>query len=90
MRPTAYFSNASDMAKHAISWRDSNAYRWYLRTTLRCDHVHHEKRKAIVLIERERVVQKLITCKSCCKREPSPDREMLATPLTLKSFLHGH
>lgn len=77
------------MARHAVNWKIQDPYRWYLRTTLRCDHVHHEKRKAIVLIERERVVQKLITCSSCCKREHSPGGNILATPLTLKTFTDG-
>lgn len=53
------------MAQHAKEWCSSSPYRWYLRTTLRCDHVHHEKRKAIVLVEREKVERKLITCSVC-------------------------
>lgn len=89
MRPTAYFSNSSDMAECAKIWKKERTNRWYIRTTLQCDHVPHEKRKAIVLIEADRVIQQLITCKSCCNRVPLPGRDVLATPLTLKTFLHG-
>ncbi|QSS96603.1 hypothetical protein [Psychroflexus sp. ALD_RP9] len=65
MRATKYFRNATDMAQYAKEWAQKSPLHWYLRTNLRCDHVHHEKRKSIVLIERETLVRKLITCSVC-------------------------
>lgn len=67
MRVTAYFTNSAEMSARAEIWAYERSDRWYIRTTMRCDHVHHEKRKAIVLIEGEKVIQKLITCKMCNK-----------------------
>lgn len=90
MRPTAYFTNSEAMADHAKAWRQSGPYRWYLRTTLRCDHVHHEKRKAIVLVERERLVQKLITCKTCTRRDLKQAVKLVKERLTLKDFIYEH
>jgi len=75
MKATKYFRNSEDMANHAKGWCGKQSYRWFLRTNLRCDHVHHEKRKSIVLIERETVIQKLITCKVCNKHGNSLEIE---------------
>jgi hypothetical protein len=65
MRATKYFRKSEEMADHAKEWCSHSPYRWYLRTNLRCDHVHHEKRKSIVLIESDRLIRKLTTCKVC-------------------------
>ncbi len=67
MRVTAYFENSQEMADNAKLWSKERSDRWFIRTTFRCDHIAHEKRKSILLIEGERTVQKLITCKTCHK-----------------------
>ncbi len=67
MRVTAYFDKGIDMSAKAERWAFERSDRWFVRTTMRCDHIHHEKRKAILLVEGEQVVQKLITCKICKK-----------------------
>lgn len=65
MRATKYFRMSENIANNAKDWCNALPYRWFLRTTLRCDHVHHEKRKVIVLVEQETLIRKLITCKVC-------------------------
>lgn len=70
MRPTKYFNNATEMTAFAKDFK-SEQPNWYLRTTLRCAHVPFEKRKAIVLITKERLVQNLIVCKTCNPKKES-------------------
>jgi len=65
MRATKYFRNSTDMAVFAKSFCNEHKDRWMIRTTLRCDHVINENRKAIVLINNETIVQRLITCRTC-------------------------
>lgn len=67
MRATAYFQNSQEMADAAKAWAKERSDRWFVRTNFRCDHIHHEKRKSILLIEGEQVIQKLTTCKTCHK-----------------------
>ena len=65
MKATKYFRTSEEMAAYGKDWCKAFSYRWYLRTSLICDHAPHEKRKAIVLVERETLQQSLITCKVC-------------------------
>lgn len=66
MRATKYFQNSTEMAEYAKNFREENKQnKWYLRTNLRCDHVINENRKAIVLVDNETIVQRLITCRKC-------------------------
>ncbi len=67
MRVTAYFQNSQEMADKAKAWKRERSDRWFIRTTFTCDHVQHERRKSIALVEGETIVQKLITCKTCQK-----------------------
>lgn len=67
MRATKYFKNSADMADFAKHFKVLNKNNWYIRTTLICDHVLNENRKAIVLATGETIVQRLITCKVCNK-----------------------
>lgn len=65
MKATKYFKNSTDMALFAESFKAKQKDNWYLRTSLRCDHVLNENRKAIVLVNNETLVQRLIACKVC-------------------------
>lgn len=65
MRATKYFRNATDMVAFAQNFCNEQKHRWFVRTTLRCDHLINEKRQAIVLVENETIVQRLIVCKKC-------------------------
>lgn len=66
MRATKFFPNSTEMAKFAQQYRQENKQnKWYIRTFLQCNHVINENRKAIVLIDNETVIQRLITCKKC-------------------------
>lgn len=66
MKATKYFQNSTEMAEFAQQYRQENKQnKWYLRTFLRCDHRINEQRKAIVLIDNETIIQRLITCKVC-------------------------
>lgn len=64
MRPTMYFNNAVEMAAFAKEFAKEQP-NWFLRTTLTCNHLPFEKRKAIVLISKEKLVRSLIVCKTC-------------------------
>lgn len=75
MRATKYFRKSEEMANFAKEWCDTSPYRWSLRTTLRCDHVHHERRKSMILIEEETILQKLTTCRTCNLRGNSLELE---------------
>lgn len=68
MRPTKYFKNATEMTAFAKDFASVQP-NWYLRTTLQCDHVLNEKRKAIVLISKESLVRSLIVCSTCNRNQ---------------------
>lgn len=66
MKSTKYFQNSTQMAEYAQQFRqESKQNKWFIRTFLRCDHVINENRKAIVLVDNENIIQRLITCKKC-------------------------
>ncbi len=65
MKATKYFRTKEAMTQFAKNFKSMHPLNWYIRTTLECDHAVIEKRKAIVLIEKERVVQRLIYCNIC-------------------------
>ena len=65
MKATKYFRNSTDMAVFAQTFCNEHKDHWMLRTTLRCDHIINENRKAIVLVNNETIVQRLITCRTC-------------------------
>ncbi len=77
MRVTTYFDKGVDMSAKAEIWAFERSDRWFVRTTFRCNHIHHEKRNAILLIEGEQVIQKLITCKTCFKYSGKNNVELL-------------
>jgi len=90
MRATKYFRNSEDMATFAKDWVKAQDNRWYLRTNLRCDHVHHEKRKSIVLIERETIIRKLTTCKVCNQHGNSLEIENEVLTLKTQNNASNH
>jgi hypothetical protein len=51
------------MANFAKEFKQQEQFNWYLRTTLQCDHLINEKRKAIV--NNETIIQRLISCRVC-------------------------
>jgi hypothetical protein len=65
MRATKYFKTKAEMTLFAEQFKAKQKNNWYLRTTLRCDHVLNENRNAIVLINNETIQQRLIECKIC-------------------------
>ena len=66
MKATKFFQNSTEMADFAQQFRQDNKQnKWFIRTFLRCDHVINENRKAIVLVDNETIIQRLITCKKC-------------------------
>ena len=65
MKATKYFENSTEMADFAQDFCKKHKDHWFLRTTLRCDHVINENRKAIVLVNNETIVQRLISCRIC-------------------------
>lgn len=65
MRATKYFRNSTDMSAFAKLFCDAHKDHWMIRTTLRCDHIINENRKAIVLVSNETIIQRLITCRTC-------------------------
>lgn len=77
MRATKYFQNSEEMAAYAKAFCDGQKDRWIIRTTLRCDHIVNEKRKAIIIADNETIVQRLITCKTCNTHGNSPENDLL-------------
>ncbi len=83
MRATKYFKNGTDMTDFADQWKAKAKDNWYLRTFLRCDHVLNEQRKSIILVDNERLIQRLILCRICNVHGNSP--EVNAIVETLKT-----
>ena len=77
MKPTQYFRNKSEITNFAKAFRTLHPLNWYVRTTLECDHRVNERRKAIVLISDEKVVQRIIVCNTCKKANVEPLNETL-------------
>ncbi|NIJ45040.1 hypothetical protein FHR24_001479 [Wenyingzhuangia heitensis] len=75
MRVTKFFKTKSEMTAFAKEFAKEQTENWYLRTTLPCNHAVKENRKAIVLVTKERITQRLICCGTCKN----------ANSLTLKS-----
>lgn len=65
MKPTKYFASKSALTQAAKSHVKAHPLNWYVRTTLCCGHRAVQKTKAIILIEDERVAQRLVLCNSC-------------------------
>jgi len=65
MKATKYFRKKADMTAFANEFKKANSKHWYIKTTLPCDHAIKENRKAIVLVEKEQIVQRLIYCRIC-------------------------
>ena len=77
MRPTKYFSSKSEMTDFAKAFRTLHPQNWYLRTTLECDHRVNERRKSIVLIADETIVQRLTQCNTCKDANVELKKEMV-------------
>lgn len=78
MKPTKYFATKSELTDFAKTFRTFHPLNWYIRTTLECDHRVNEHRQAIVLINDEKLVQRLIVCNICKKAnnvEPLKDNQ---------------
>lgn len=84
MRPTKYFRNSTDMTAFAQFFGNQHKDHWFIRTTLRCDHVINENRKAIVLVNNETIVQRLITCKVCNTHGNSYENDLLLKSLNVE------
>ena len=67
MRATKYFRTKEAMTQFALEFRTQHPLNWYVRTTLECDHAVIQKRKAIILISDEKVMQRVIYCPICHK-----------------------
>ena len=65
MRATKYFRTKEAMTQFARKFRTVHPLNWYLKTTLECDHAVIQKRKAIVLVSNETVIQRVIYCPIC-------------------------
>lgn len=76
MKPTKYFSQKSAMTDFAKAFRAEAPLNWYVRTTLECNHRVVEKRKAIILMNEEKAVQRLVCC-GICKKSYEPKTETL-------------
>lgn len=67
MRATKYFRTKEAMTQFAREFKAQHPLNWYLKTTLECDHAVIQKRKALVLVSNETVVQRVIYCPICNK-----------------------
>ncbi len=69
---TKYFRTKAEITNFANNFRTLHPLNWFVRTTLECDHRVNERRKAIVLISDEKVVQRIIVCNTCKKANDQP------------------
>ena len=67
MRATKYFRTKEAMTQFAREFKALHPLNWYLKTTLECDHAVIQKRKALVLVSNETVIQRVIYCPICNK-----------------------
>lgn len=67
MRATKYFRTKEAMTTFARNFKALHPLNWYIKTTLECDHAVIQKRKALVLIGNETVIQRVIYCPICHK-----------------------
>lgn len=65
MIPTQYIAKKSVLTEVAKNHVKAHPLNWYIRTTLNCGHRAVQKTKAIVLIQDEKVTQRLILCNTC-------------------------
>ncbi len=65
MKATKYFKNKTDMVRFAKAFKAEQQFNWYIRTTLQCNHLINEKRQAIILVDNETIIQRLISCRVC-------------------------
>ncbi len=77
MLATKYFRTKAEITAFAKAFSALHPLNWFVRTTLECDHRVNERRKAIVLISDEKVVQRIIVCNTCKKANVSPQNEKL-------------
>lgn len=75
MKPTLYFATKLELTNFAKAFRGLHPQNWFLRTTLECDHRVNERRKAIVLISDEKVVQRIIVCATCKNANVEPKKQ---------------
>ena len=76
MKPTQYVAKKLELTHFAEMFRASHPKNWYLRTTLECDHRVNERRKSVVLISGETIVQRIIICGTCKKANVEPNTEI--------------
>lgn len=67
MRPTQFFARKSDMTAFAKAFTKAGENHWYLHSSLRCLHDVIHNRKAIVLVDNEQIVQRIICCNVCAQ-----------------------
>lgn len=72
MKPTRYFATKSELSDFAKAFRVLHPQNWYLRTTLECGHRVNERRKSIILISDEKIVQRLVICNTCKMANQEP------------------
>ena len=65
MKATKYFRTKEAMTQFARDFKAMHPHNWYLKTTLECDHAIINKRKALVLVNDEKIVQRVIYCPIC-------------------------
>ncbi len=65
MKVTQFFKSKSALTSAAKAHAKSQPGNWFIRTTLECNHRVRERRKAVILVTGETIVQRLILCNTC-------------------------
>ena len=65
MKATKYFRTKEAMSNFARDFKKTHPLNWYVKTTLECDHAIIQRRKALMLISDETIVQRVIYCPIC-------------------------
>lgn len=67
MRPTQFFRSKAELTNAAKQHSKAHQHNWVIRTKLPCNHRVNHNNKAIVLLENETIVQRLVLC-NCCNQ----------------------
>lgn len=65
MKATKYFRTKQAMSNFAKEFRKMHPLNWYVKTTLECDHAIIQRRKALLLVSDESIIQRVILCPIC-------------------------
>ncbi|MBU2923036.1 hypothetical protein KO504_16930 [Winogradskyella psychrotolerans] len=65
MKPTNYYHSKAALTKAAQLHSAISSKHWFIRTKLPCNHDVFANKKAVLLLEGNTLVQRLVQCNTC-------------------------